>query len=57
MENKIEMVEEVLPIEPEPAPTAVPLLAPADGVPTIIDNDSLFEKALAELAQGTVHLL
>jgi len=53
MENKIEMVEEVLPIEPEPAPTAIPLLAPAEGVPIIIDNDSLFEKALAELAQGT----
>ena len=53
MENKIEMVEEVLPIEAEPAPTAVPLLAPAEGVPIIIDNDSLFEKALAELAQGT----
>ena len=53
MENKIEMAEEVLPIEAEPAPTAVPLLAPAQGVPIIIDNDSLFEKALAELAQGT----
>ena len=53
MENKTEMMEEVLPIEAEPAPTAVPLLAPAEGVPIIIDNDSLFENALAELAQGT----
>jgi ribonuclease D len=53
MEDKIEMVEEVLPIEAEPAPTAIPLLAPAEGVPIIINNDSLFEKALADLAQGT----
>jgi len=33
-------------------PTAIPLLAPADGVPEVINNDSLFESALAELAKG-----
>ena len=35
------------------APTAVPLLVPANGVPPVIDNEPLFEKALAELAKGT----
>ena len=34
-------------------PTAIPLLAPADGVPEVINNDSLFESALAELAKGS----
>jgi ribonuclease D len=34
-------------------PTAIPLLAPANGVPEVINNDSLFESALAELAKGS----
>lgn len=39
---------------PEPEqPSAIPLLAPAAGIPTIIDNESLFEAALLELAAGT----
>ena len=33
--------------------TAVPLLFPKNGVPPIIDNEPLFEKALIELANGT----
>ena len=33
--------------------TAVPLLAPANGVPPVIDTEALFEKALIELASGT----
>jgi ribonuclease D len=34
-------------------PEATPLLAPALGVPSIIDTEFAFDKALAELAQGT----
>jgi ribonuclease D len=33
--------------------TAIALLAPQNGVPEIIDSESLFESALAELAQGS----
>ena len=33
--------------------TSIPLLAPADGVPNVIDSESLFEKALAQLSLGT----
>ena len=33
--------------------TAVPLLAPANGVPPVIDTEALFEKALIELASGS----
>ena len=33
--------------------TAIALLAPQNGVPQVIDNESLFESALAELAQGS----
>jgi ribonuclease D len=36
-----------------PAPTAVPLLAPENGVPEVIESESLFEKALSELASGS----
>ena len=36
-----------------PAPTAIALLAPENGVPQIVDSESLFERALAELAQGS----
>lgn len=39
--------------ENEPVITAVPLLAPAEGVPQIIADQSRFESALRELAQGT----
>ncbi len=35
------------------AATAIALLAPQNGVPQVIDNESLFESALAELAQGS----
>ena len=35
------------------APTAIALLAPENGVPQIVDSESLFENALAELAQGS----
>lgn len=38
--------------EPEQT-SAIPLLAPAAGIPTIIDNESLFEAALLELTAGT----
>ena len=53
MENNLESAAEVLPTEVAPDPTAVPLLAPAGGVPVIIDNQSLFECALEELANGS----
>lgn len=33
--------------------TAIALLAPQNGVPQIVDSESLFERALAELAQGS----
>jgi ribonuclease D len=36
-----------------PASTAVPLLAPENGVPEVIESESLFEKALSELASGS----
>lgn len=35
------------------APTTIALLAPENGVPQIVDSESLFENALAELAQGS----
>ena len=35
------------------APTAIALLAPENGVPQIVDSESLFENALAELARGS----
>ena len=35
------------------APTAIALLAPENGVPQIVDSESLFENALAELAKGS----
>jgi ribonuclease D len=34
-------------------PTAIALLAPQNGVPQIVDSESLFESALTELAQGS----
>jgi len=34
-------------------PTAIALLAPQNGVPQVVDSESLFERALAELAQGS----
>ncbi len=36
-----------------PAVTAIPLLAPENGVPQVIDSESLFEKALGDLANGS----
>jgi ribonuclease D len=35
-----------------PEKTAVPLLAPANGVPPVIDTDAAFKSALAQLASG-----
>lgn len=49
----MEKVEEPIPAEVEATPTAVPLLAPVDGIPIIIDSDLLFENALQELSKGT----
>ena len=34
-------------------PTVIALLAPENGVPQIVDSESLFERALAELAEGS----
>ena len=48
MENVKEGVEDT-----EPVITAVPLLAPAAGVPQLIDDEPAFEKALRELELGT----
>ena len=47
-----------LPVDPveensTPAPTAIALLAPENGVPQIVDSESLFERALADLAKGS----
>lgn len=53
METNMEKSSEVQPAEDIPTPTAIPLLAPADGVPIVIDSDSLFEQALLELSQGS----
>ena len=39
--------------ENEPAITAIPLLAPADGVPKIIADEASFESAICELAEGS----
>lgn len=48
MENVKEGAEEI-----ELVVTAVPLLAPAAGVPQLIDDEPAFEKALRELELGT----
>jgi len=53
METNIESIGESAPAQEPSAPTAIPLLAPADGVPIIIDTASLFESALFDLSQGT----
>jgi len=37
----------------EPVITAIPLLAPADGVPKIVADEPAFESALRELAEGS----
>jgi ribonuclease D len=37
----------------EPVITAIPLLAPADGVPKIIADEASFENALRDLAEGS----
>ena len=37
----------------EPVITAIPLLAPAEGVPKIIADEPAFESALRELAEGS----
>ena len=47
-----------LPVDPDEensavAATAIALLAPQNGVPQVVDSESLFERALAELAQGS----
>jgi ribonuclease D len=39
--------------ENEPVISAIPLLAPADGVPIVIADEATFESALRELAQGS----
>ena len=39
--------------ENEPESTAIPLLAPADGVPKIIADEASFESALRDLAKGS----
>jgi ribonuclease D len=35
-----------------PVTTATPLLAPANGIPQVVDNDQRFESALSQLAAG-----
>ena len=45
--------EQSPPSSEQSTPTAIPLLAPSDGVPNVIDSESLFEKALAQLSLGT----
>ena len=35
-----------------PVTTATPLLAPADGIPPVVDTDQRFESALSQLAAG-----
>ena len=35
------------------APAAVPLLAPAEGVPDIVDTEEKFDSALLSLEKGT----
>jgi ribonuclease D len=47
----MEKVEENSPND-EPVITAVPLLAPAEGVPIVISDESAFESALAQLQLG-----
>ena len=39
--------------ENEPVITAIPLLAPADGVPKIVADEASFESALRDLAKGS----
>jgi hypothetical protein len=40
----------------EPVITAIPLLAPAEGVPKIIGDEASFENALRDLAKVLAHL-
>jgi ribonuclease D len=47
----MEQVEENS-LKNEPVITAVPLLAPAEGVPAVVSDESAFEEALAKLALG-----
>jgi ribonuclease D len=46
-EDKSTTVEEV-----SAAPTSVPLLAPANGIPPVVDTDQKFAAALAQLTSG-----
>jgi ribonuclease D len=49
----MEKITEEISAESEAISSAVPLLAPADGVPELISNESQFESALSRLATGT----
>jgi ribonuclease D len=48
------MVEDIAASAESAAPvtTATPLLAPANGIPQVVDNDQRFESALSQLAAG-----
>ena len=48
-DSPADLVEENL----ESPKTAIALLAPENGVPQIVDSESLFERALADLAKGS----
>lgn len=48
MSEDISTVEEEVPA----APTSVPLLAPANGIPPVVDTDQKFADALAQLSSG-----
>jgi ribonuclease D len=54
-ERQIEerQIEEMQIEETDPVSTATPLLAPANGVPSVIDTESAFQEALKALARGS----
>jgi ribonuclease D len=47
VENNSASVESAAPVT-----TATPLLAPANGIPPVVDTDQKFETALSQLATG-----
>ena len=48
------MTEEniLTPEESAPVTTAIPLLAPANGIPPVVDTDAKFAAAIQELTKG-----